>query len=124
MSFPAAIARRRLLLRCAAPAGCTALVVALAGVVAHLALSGPGGGALAYMLPPLLLLAVLVLCRYPGEHVLLALRSPRRRTRPRAGARALAPRYTPRAMTPRGGDLLACSLAVRPPPRLAAVSHS
>jgi hypothetical protein len=124
MSCQAAIVRRRPLVRCAASAGCAALAVAATLAVAYLALVGLGGGALAYMLPPLLLLAVLVLCRYPGERTLLALMRPRRRTRLRADARALAPGRRPRAMTPRGGDLLACSLAVRPPPRLAVVSHS
>ena len=117
MSPPVVIVRRRLLL------GFATLAVPLTPAVAYAALPG-FGGALAYMLPPLLLLAVLVLWRYPGECVLLSLMRPRRRTRLRTGAQTLAPRRRPWAITPRGGDLLARSLAVRPPPRLAVVSHS
>jgi hypothetical protein len=95
------------------------LFLTVAGVaLAALAGSGllPGlVDALAYLLPPLLLLLALVARRYPGERTLLALiagrRPPRRRACTRAGAR-----IRPRAMVPRGGALIASSLAVRPPP--------
>jgi hypothetical protein len=76
--------------------------------------------ALAYLAPALLLLLVLAARRYPGERALLALMrersAPARSRRPRS-----APQLpSPRAYLPRGGDLLATSLAVRPPPALAA----
>jgi hypothetical protein len=77
---------------------------------------------LAYLLPALLLLLALVLRRYPGERRLLqaiVARASRRR-RPR---RASIPgRARPRVLLPRGGRLLACSLAVRPPPQAGALS--
>lgn len=75
--------------------------------------------ALGYLLPALALLALLALRRYPGERALLAAierRRPVRRPRP-CGARSLHPR--PRARLPRGGGLIASSLAVRPPPETA-----
>jgi hypothetical protein len=80
------------------------------------------GGALLYLLPPLLLLLALAMRRYPGERALLALmgRSRYRGRHPRVdGAR---PRLRPRVVVPRGGRLIASSLAVRPPPVPAGVS--
>jgi hypothetical protein len=78
--------------------------------------------ALAYLLPPLLLLLALVARRYPGERALLALIAGRRRpVRGRTDAPAAA-RIRPRATVPRGGALIASSLAVRPPP--ARLAHS
>jgi hypothetical protein len=66
-------------------------------------------------LPALVLPALIVLRRYPGERMLATLsrvpREPRRRERsslPFAGRATVA--------VARGGLLLACSLAVRPPP--------
>jgi hypothetical protein len=115
MSPSVAIVRRRPRL------GWSALALVLA--LAYVAIPALGV-ALAYMLPPLLLLAVLVLRPYPGERALLALMRPRRKSRPRAGTRALAPGQVPRVVTPRGGELLARRLAVRPPPLPAVASPS
>jgi hypothetical protein len=75
--------------------------------------------AFAYLAPALAILTVLAFRRYPGERVLLA-RLERNRDR---GGRARAPRgkarrRSPRALLPRGGRLIGCALAVRPPPRL------
>ncbi len=74
---------------------------------------------LPFLLPPVLLLLALLLRRYPGERTLLRLRA-RRFDRPAHHARAAtAPRHEPpRALVPRGGQLIASSLAVRPPPML------
>jgi hypothetical protein len=71
--------------------------------------------ALLYLVPSLLLLAVLLLRRYPGEGRLAAIaesRSPRARRA--APPRSSRPR--PRAFLPRGGLLIGAALAVRPPP--------
>ena len=67
------------------------------------------------MVPVLALSLLLSLRRYPGEKVLVRLRSSaQRRLR---GPRQLACRERIRPMLmPRGGLLLACALAVRPPP--------
>jgi hypothetical protein len=98
----------------------------LAVAIAGLALSGfsptrtdylaPLAG-LAYLLPALALAAAIALGRYPGERSLLALaarhaRPPRRRKIRGSGV----PVRTDRALVPRGGLLIASSLAVRPPP--------
>lgn len=74
--------------------------------------------------PALALAAPLLLRRYPGERIVTVLargRTGRRWTLP---ARALRPRRrcVAAALTPRGGLLLACSLAVRPPPGPARVT--
>jgi len=76
------------------------------------------GGAVAYLLPPLLLLAALAMRRYPGDRALLALMVRARRS-PRQSRRAsrLA-RSRRRVVLPRGGGLIAFSLAMRPPPAL------
>jgi hypothetical protein len=68
------------------------------------------------VLPALLLTALVALRRYPGERSLarLVARVRRLRPRPRASAPSAAVRV---AAIPRGGLLIACSLAVRPPPR-------
>jgi hypothetical protein len=75
------------------------------------------GIALLYMVPSLLLVALLLLRRYPGEHRLVAAAEARR---PRTARRTLlaATNTRPRARVPRGGLLIASALAVRPPPRL------
>ncbi len=95
------------------------LALLLAWVVASHGFSAPVLEALAYLLPALGLLAVLHARRYPGERALLAaIGSP---PRPQASGENAAPACaTPRALFPRGGRLIACSLAVRPPPRLLA----
>jgi hypothetical protein len=75
--------------------------------------------AMSYLLPALLLLAALAARRYPGEQALLAVMGRARRRHQRARAAARSP-SRPRAMLPRGGALIATSLAVRPPPPAAA----
>ncbi|HEY7831084.1 MAG TPA: hypothetical protein VIC06_11025 [Solirubrobacteraceae bacterium] len=67
------------------------------------------------LLPVLVLALPLLARRYPGEHILLALRdeTPLRWPHPRA---SVAPHHRIAAITPRGGRLLGCGLAVRPPP--------
>jgi hypothetical protein len=73
------------------------------------------------LLPIAALLVPLLLRRYPGERVLLALRSPRRsrRAHPRARVRSHG-RAVVAAV--RGASLIGRSLAVRPPPALRAAS--
>jgi hypothetical protein len=73
-----------------------------------------------YLLPAVLLVGVLAARRYPGERTLLSLISPARRRRARCVAQA-PPRRASHALLPRGGRLLGCALAVRPPPRSSAV---
>jgi hypothetical protein len=65
-------------------------------------------------LPALLLPALLAVRRYPGERVLAVLSEPRRERRRRPRSRKAPAR--PQILMPRGGLLLARSLAVRPPP--------
>jgi hypothetical protein len=80
--------------------------------------------ALLCLLPALALAMALLARRYPGERVLLALRrdaQPARWPRPRSctPTRACA-RVVSRIV--RGGRLIGCSLAVRPPPAAIAAS--
>lgn len=97
-------------------------VLAAAGACAGL---GPVAHALAYLLPALLLLLALAARRYPGEGSLLAVIAKRRaRSTPHGPAAARVRRPCPRALVPRGGRLLACSLAVRPPPVLRSAATS
>jgi hypothetical protein len=70
--------------------------------------------ALAYLAPVLLLLLALVARRYPGERALLALVE--RRLRGRTCAQATTRKPRPWVWFPRGGRLIAFSLAKRPPP--------
>jgi hypothetical protein len=93
-----------------------ALAVLLLGA---LALVGLDPAALS-VLPALALCLLLALRRYPGERVLLGLARVARARRRRSEARQLAPRGP--IARPRGGLLLACSLAVRPPPAALAAS--
>lgn len=65
-------------------------------------------------LPALVLFVALAVRRYPGERVLLLLGEARRKPTRRAPASTQLA-HSEVAM-PRGGLLLACSLAVRPPP--------
>lgn len=75
--------------------------------------------ALAYLAPALMLLAVLAFRRYPGERTLAAVLARHRSRRGRARApRGAARKRTPRALVARGGRLIGCALAVRPPPLL------
>ena len=97
------------------------MLMALGAGAALAAVASSHGAALAYLLPPFLLLIALASRRYPGERVLLGLIA--RRTRPRRRCLTLAsPRLRPRCAVPRGGRLIASSLAVRPPPAAAALS--
>ncbi len=84
-------------------------------VLAVLALAALDATALC-LLPTLALAAPLILRRYPGVRTLARLSTaPRHRWQ---RARSSAPlRRRVAAATPRGGLLLACALAVRPPPR-------
>jgi hypothetical protein len=94
------------------------LVVLLGGsLVLALAVASASSSMLLYLLPALALAALLILCRYPGERRLLALIAGRSRPGRRPRGRTTSP-ARPRALVPRGGLLIACSLAVRPPPRL------
>ena len=69
------------------------------------------------VLPALSLVGFLAVRRYPGEKALLALGSRRREGPPRGIASGLTrPRRWIGPVVPRGGLLLACSLANRPPP--------
>jgi hypothetical protein len=79
--------------------------------------------ALLYLLPALLLLAPLVLGRYPGERLLrAAVDGLRRRRRP--GEPHRLRQLASLAPLPRGGALLASALAGRAPPRPAAAHHT
>jgi hypothetical protein len=95
----------------------TALTVSVLALTCC-ALEGWGGDGLLFVLPALLLGLVLLARRYPGERLLVAARAQRTRwphaqSQPRARTRPAA------ATIARGGQLLASSLAVRPPPRAA-----
>lgn len=93
------------------------LVVLLGGsLVLTLAVASASAAMLLYLLPALALAASLILRRYPGERRLLALIAGRAKPRRRLGARATATARR-RVLVPRGGLLIACFLAVRPPPR-------
>jgi hypothetical protein len=65
--------------------------------------------------PAIALLILLAARRYPGERALIALSVSGDRPRPRRLS-AAQPHRDAEIATPRGGLLLACSLAVRPPP--------
>jgi hypothetical protein len=99
-------------LRVRHPVLALALIAALAVAVLSLAELDPG---VLCLLPALTLAAPLILRRYPGARALARLSAVRRARwqRPRSSA-PLRPRAW--AATPRGGLLLACALAVRPPP--------
>jgi len=95
-------------LRAVALAGFAALAI----VVLALAWSDPMATC---ALPALVLPAMFLLRRYPGARMLAVLSQARRRCRARPrSSMPLASR--PEAAVPRGGLLLARSLAVRPPP--------
>jgi hypothetical protein len=113
MADSSVITRRRLL---AGVAAIVLLGLAVAGALPGLT------AALVYLLPALLLLLALAARRYPGEQALLALMVRGRRRRSHVDA--LLPRPYPRALLPRGGRLIATSLAVRPPPARRAVALS
>jgi hypothetical protein len=92
-------------------------VLALSGLaLGTVALVGVDPNALC-LLPALVLAAPLLMRRYPGARVLAGM-SDRRRSRwplPRATAPRLGRIFS---IAPHGGELIARSLAVRPPPPL------
>lgn len=71
--------------------------------------------ALAYLAPPLALIALLALGRYPGADVLERHLAARRRPAPRRATLRSHHRPVPKLL-PRGGTLLAAGLASRAPP--------
>jgi hypothetical protein len=94
---------------------CVLIAIVCVLAIAALALLRLDASALC-ALPALALPLLLALRRYPGERFVAALSRARRVRRPRAPQGACP---APRAFiaVPRGGLLLARSLAVRPPPR-------
>ncbi len=86
----------------------------LLGAAAYAVLPG-SGEAIAYLLPPVLLLVALAARWYPGERALIRLVRRRHARRPVCEAGEVS-RQPPRAFLPRGGSLIASSLSVRPPP--------
>lgn len=100
-------------------AGLVVLAMLLLAVLVH----GAGVEAL-LAAPPVVLLAPLLAGRYLGERQierLAASRVPRAHRAARPRRTSIAPR-APRVLLPRGGRLLATSLAVRPPPLRAQLS--
>jgi hypothetical protein len=77
--------------------------------------------AILYLLPALLLVIVLLARRYPGEHALIGLRRVERAHWPRPRSSMPARRRVV-LVAVRGGRLIGCSLAVRPPPALYSAS--
>ena len=112
MGYRLVIARRRL--------GVGIGAVAVIAACTYLALPG-FAEAISFLLPALVLLATLAARRYPGERALLAMIGERGGRRVRSPI-AIAPRFRPRALVPRGGALIAASLAVRPPPLTTAIA--
>lgn len=109
---------RRSVLRGSLPATRRLLVltlVAALGSVVVIALSGGDAGVLG-LAPAVAIALLLSRRRYPGAGLLLAMRSRPARRASRRGLAPLAPVPRIVATTPRGGLLLARSLAVRPPP--------
>jgi hypothetical protein len=96
------------------------LTAAVAAVPLVLLVPGMQTGAL-FLAPAMVLLASLLTGRYVGETGLDRLvAAVRRRAPSRAPAQHRARPARPRALMPRGGNLVATSLAVRPPPLLQA----
>jgi hypothetical protein len=92
------------------------LLVAVAGGLVLTGSTTP----LLFLAPWLLVLAPLLAGRYVGERSLLRMaRAVRRRPPARRAASRPAPRRPTVRGLPRGGRLIACSLAVRPPPSAA-----
>ncbi|MEA2130874.1 MAG: hypothetical protein QOJ85_3765 [Solirubrobacteraceae bacterium] len=97
------------------------LAAAVAGFAAAVVVPGLETGVL-FLAPAIVVLAMLLTGHYVGEqqlHRLAAAWQQRRPARERARRDPLPRR--PRALMPRGGRLVATSLAVRPPPLLHAV---
>lgn len=72
--------------------------------------------ALAYLAPPLTILALLAFGRYPGAVAFERRLRARRAASPRPRSRSAQPRVVPALPLPRGGALLAAGLAGRAPP--------
>jgi hypothetical protein len=89
-------------------------LLACASIVAT-ALVG-ASAALAYLAPALLLFALLLFGRYPGEDAYRSRLAPARRAAHVRPA-VLLPRPAARSRLPRGGALLGAALAGRAPPR-------
>jgi hypothetical protein len=91
-----------------------ALLIVLLAAIVVVIVSGAGTGLLC-LLPALALMAVLVTRRYPGERLLLsrATRASERWPRPHSSHLTSRPALD---LVARGGQLIARSLAVRPPP--------
>jgi hypothetical protein len=107
MTRPTATYRRGLLLGFGA---IVLLSMAASGLVPGLS------GAVAYLAPALLLLVALAARRYPGERALLAFIERRHDARRLDDSHERARLCGSRVLLPRGGRLIATSLAVRPPP--------
>jgi hypothetical protein len=92
------------------------LAMALAAFPVALVVPGLEVGVL-FLSPAIVLLASLMTGRYVGEarlHRLAEAHAPHRGRRPRSSVPVRLPRR--RTLMPRGGSLVATSLAVRPPP--------
>ncbi len=108
---------KRLGLRKMRPSGTAiAVVVLVAGLVAGAASGIAGLTGLLHFAPALVLGAALLARRYPGERLIVRLAGSPIRAHKRVRTRAVKPREHASALVPRGGLLLARSLAVRPPP--------
>ena len=98
-----------------------ALAAALAAFAVALAVPGLETGIL-FLSPAIVLLALLRSGHYVGEERLDRLCAAWQQRRPRHARAARSPLpHRPRALMPRGGGLVATSLAVRPPPLLTTV---
>jgi hypothetical protein len=97
----------------------TAALIVSVPALACCALEGWGGDGLLFLLPALLLGLVLLTRRYPGERLLVAARAVQRTRWPRAQSQSRMRARPAAATIARGGQLLARSLAVRPPPHAA-----
>jgi hypothetical protein len=96
-------------------------------VIALVCIAACGGDgelvhAFLYLLPALSLLLVLAARSYPGERALLAVIERKRRVGNDLAAGLLSTVHRLCVFLPRGGRLIASSLAERPPPALSAVS--
>lgn len=92
------------------------VAAAFAAAVALSVRIGVDADALLCLAPALVLMAALLARRYPGERLLISLAADRRPRRTRISASPRRPRAFGFARVPRGGLLLGCALAVRPPP--------
>ena len=94
-----------------------ASVASLAGLATTGAMMGMTAMDLLQLAPVLAIVAALLARRYPGERLIVRLVGSPVRARGRARTPlAVEPRTQVAALVPRGGLLLARSLAVRPPP--------